>query len=112
VSAAPSDAAKDEYACKLAKAGNLGKANKIVISEALPAIDEATVGKLADKHPQRPLDEHWRSDDVPGYLRVSGTAKMDKSFPSKRSASRRLRNSSAIAPPEVKRTWMARGAGK
>ena len=34
VSAARSDAAKDEYACKLAKAGILGRANKIVTSEA------------------------------------------------------------------------------
>ena len=108
-SAARSDAAKDEYAYKLAKAGNLGKANKIVTSEALPAIDEATVDKLAAKHPQRPLDQNGARMM---YLRISGTAKMDKSFPSKRSASRRLRNSSAIAPPEANRTWMAGGAGK
>ena len=37
-------------------------------------------------------------------LRSSGTAKMDMSFLSRRSALRRSRNSSAIAPPEANQT--------
>ena len=57
---------KIKYAITLAQKGNLTKSNSVITKELIPAIDDTTVVKLADKHPERPLtfnDLHWPDDE-------------------------------------------------
>ena len=61
-----SDEQNIKYATTLAQKGNLTKANSVITKELIPAIDDTTVVKLADKHPDRPLtfnDLYWPDDE-------------------------------------------------
>ena len=57
---------KIKYAITLAQKGNLTKSNSVITKELIPAIDDTTVVKLAEKHPERPLtfhDRYWPDDE-------------------------------------------------
>ena len=61
-----SDEQKIKYATTLAQKGNLTKANSVITKELIPAIDDTTEVKLADKHPARLLtfnDQYWPDDE-------------------------------------------------
>ena len=53
---ARTDAQKDAYAQKCAKAGNLSKANQTICSELIPSCDENTLPQLQALHPPGDLN--------------------------------------------------------
>ena len=80
-----SDEQKVKYATTLAQKGNLIKANSIITKELIPAIDDTTVVKLADKHPARPLtfnDQYWPDDEdaLEFWRSPEGATALNKNF--------------------------------
>jgi len=74
---ARTDAQKDAYAQKCAKAGNLSKANQTICSELIPSCDENTLPQLQALHPHGDLNfnrQFWPEEQaIRDLFDMSGT---------------------------------------
>ena len=102
---ARTDAQKDAYAQKCAKAGNLSKANQTICSELIPSCDENTLPQLQALHPHGDLNfnrQFWPEEQAirDYWASAEGQEVVDKHFSLKK-IRQYFRNRKPLAAADV-----------